>query len=313
MSSSSLDRRVEALSSSPTGTKNHRQALFTAPPLATPPQPWPSSPPSSALRAAHQASHRLRPRACSRGRRRGHRAVCRPLADAMPSNHRAAGRGFHEKILIKTGAFASREGTARSSKRFFPSILAEVAGGGVGLSAPDDPVPAGSVPASTRPRFTRHPATSPPSPARTPEPRLTPTPLPRAQIFTARSPPLLSRKASVASFQSDADAQENDPNYQGPKPDIKIGNMVWEDHYDIMGPGASVTSPTPRRSEWRTEPGRLSRFIRINPSSRRTPPRKRRSAWTTGSRGSTPRTSSSTTRRSAACTIPWTRLPRSCR
>ena len=46
-----------------------------------------------------------------------------PLADAMPSNIEAAGRGFHEKILIKTGAFASREGTARSSKRFFPSIL----------------------------------------------------------------------------------------------------------------------------------------------------------------------------------------------
>lgn len=47
LSSSSPDRRVEALSSSPTGTQNHRQALFTAPPLATPPQPWPSSPPSS--------------------------------------------------------------------------------------------------------------------------------------------------------------------------------------------------------------------------------------------------------------------------
>ena len=45
-----------------------------------------------------------------------------PLADAMPSNIEAAGRGFHEKILIKTGAFASREGTARSSKRFFSSI-----------------------------------------------------------------------------------------------------------------------------------------------------------------------------------------------
>ena len=45
-----------------------------------------------------------------------------PLADAMPSNIEAAGRGFHEKILIKTGAFASREGAARASKRFFSSI-----------------------------------------------------------------------------------------------------------------------------------------------------------------------------------------------
>ena len=161
-----------------------------------------------------------------------------PLADAMPSNIEAAGRGFHEKILIKTGAFASREGTARSSKRFFPSILAEVAGGGVGLSAPDDPVPAGSVPASTRPRFTRHPATSPPSPARTPRTATDPHPAPtRADLHRSQSAAKLSRKASVASFQSDADAQENDPNYQGPKPDIKIGNMVWEDHYDIMGLG----------------------------------------------------------------------------
>ena len=42
-----------------------------------------------------------------------------PLADAMPANIEAAGRGFHEKILIKTGAFSSREGAPRSSKRFF--------------------------------------------------------------------------------------------------------------------------------------------------------------------------------------------------
>jgi len=44
-----------------------------------------------------------------------------PLADAMPANIEAAGRGFHEKILIKTGAFSSREGAPRSSKRFFSS------------------------------------------------------------------------------------------------------------------------------------------------------------------------------------------------
>lgn len=46
-----------------------------------------------------------------------------PLADAMPANIEAAGRGFHEKILIKTGAFSSREGAPRSSKRFFSSSL----------------------------------------------------------------------------------------------------------------------------------------------------------------------------------------------
>ena len=45
-----------------------------------------------------------------------------PLADAMPANIEAAGRGFHEKILIKTGAFSSREGAPRSSKRFFLQI-----------------------------------------------------------------------------------------------------------------------------------------------------------------------------------------------
>jgi hypothetical protein len=51
-----------------------------------------------------------------------------PLADAMPANIEAAGRGFHEKILIKTGAFSSREGAPRSSKRFFLQIYP---GGGV--------------------------------------------------------------------------------------------------------------------------------------------------------------------------------------
>ena len=76
-----------------------------------------------------------------------------PLADAMPSNIEAAGRGFHEKILIKTGAFASREGTARSSKRFFPSILAEVAGGGVARRAEVAAVvPVGVAGGAPRPR-----------------------------------------------------------------------------------------------------------------------------------------------------------------
>ena len=67
-----------------------------------------------------------------------------PLADAMPANIEAAGRGFHEKILIKTGAFSSREGAPRSSKRFF--ILQIYPGGGV-RPTPDrrGPVSRGSV------------------------------------------------------------------------------------------------------------------------------------------------------------------------
>lgn len=100
---------------------------------------------------------------------------------------------------------------------------------------------AGSVPTSTRPRFTRRPPTAPPrrrlEPPTTTATDPNPAPAARAELHRSQSAARLSRKASVASFQSDADAQENDPNYKGPKPDIKIGTMVWEDHYDIMGLG----------------------------------------------------------------------------
>ena len=104
----------------------------------------------AALRAAHQASHRLRPRARSRGRRRGHRAV------------RLAPRGCHAVKHRGRGSRLSREdphqdGRVRVARRygalletFFFLHPRKVAGGGVGLSAPDDPVRvAGSVPTSS--------------------------------------------------------------------------------------------------------------------------------------------------------------------
>lgn len=91
-----------------------------------------------------------------------------PLADAMPSNIEAAGRGFHEKILIKTGAFASREGTARSSKRFFPKLPAAASDCPRPTTPCESPVPSRRRPArasrGAHPRPRRAAGSNPPPP-----------------------------------------------------------------------------------------------------------------------------------------------------
>ena len=89
-------------------------------------------------------------------------------ADAMPSNIEAAGRGFHEKILIKTGAFrvARRYGALRNV--FFLHPRESCRRRRPDSPHPTTPCPPVRSPTSTRPRFTRHPPTAPPSPARTP-------------------------------------------------------------------------------------------------------------------------------------------------